>query len=89
MPEKIEHADLLAFTTDIVAAHVSGNQVPTEELPALIQKVYRTLASVQGEESPHAERPQPAVPIKKSSYPLIFFLSIEKKEKDIQFFVAL
>ena len=66
MPDKIEHGDLLAFTTDIVSAHVSGSQVPTEELPALIQKVYRTLATIQGEDSPHAERPQPAVPIKKS-----------------------
>lgn len=66
MTDNVEHADLLAFTTDIVSAHVAGNHVPSEELPALIQKVYKTLADIQSEDSLHAERPQPAVPIKKS-----------------------
>ena len=59
---------LLALTTDIVAAHVSKNHIPIAELPALLEQVYKTL-STAAEPVPMAERPQPAVPIKKSVQP--------------------
>jgi predicted transcriptional regulator len=59
---------LLALTTDIVAAHVSNNHIPIADLPALLEQVYRTLSSA-AEPSPTAERPTPAVPIKKSVQP--------------------
>jgi predicted transcriptional regulator len=63
--------DLLGFTTEIVAAHLSNNQMNAEEIPALIQKVYRTLSGVQGGDGVNmmSERPQPAVPIKRSVMP--------------------
>lgn len=64
-----DHNDLLALTTDIVSAHLSNNQVNADEIPALIQKVYKTLANVNGEGVAMSERPQPAVPIKKSVTP--------------------
>ena len=60
--------NLLALTTDIVAAHVSKNQIPIAELPQLLEQVYRTLSSA-AEPAPVAERPTPAVPIKKSVQP--------------------
>ena len=66
------HADLLACTTEIVSAHLSNNQIAAEEIPSLIQKVYRTLANVQGDAGgvgASSERPQPAVPIKRSVTP--------------------
>jgi len=65
------HQDLLTFTTEIVSAHLSNNQVSADEIPALIQKVYRTLANVNGEGGSisSSERPQPAVPIKRSVTP--------------------
>ncbi len=71
MTEKINVEKLLSLTSDIVAAHVSNNSVPTTELPALIQKVYGTLTSVQenAEEGGHSARPLPAVAIKKSVTP--------------------
>ncbi len=69
MPDKTEHTDLLAFTTEIVSSHLSNNQVAAEEIPALIQKVYKTLSNVNGETGAMMERPQPAVPIKKSVTP--------------------
>lgn len=61
--------ELLSLTTEIVAAHVSKNSVPVSDLPALIEQVYRTLANVGTEPVGAPERPQPAVPIKKSVTP--------------------
>jgi predicted transcriptional regulator len=62
--------DLLDLTAQIVSAHVSNNSVPPDSLPALIHSVFNTLAGVGvAVETPAAERPQPAVPIKKSVFP--------------------
>ncbi|MCA8929827.1 MAG: MucR family transcriptional regulator [Alphaproteobacteria bacterium] len=58
--------ELLEYTTEIVAAHVSNNTVPVAELSDLIHQVFRTLASVESAASTTQERPEPAVPIKKS-----------------------
>ena len=60
---------LLSLTTEIVAAHVSNNTVALGELPTLIEQVYRSLTNVGVEPAPVEERPQPAVPIKKSVTP--------------------
>ena len=61
----LKSGDILALTANIVAAHVSKNTLPTDDLPALIRQVYQTLVSVDSGSAP-AERPQPAVAIKKS-----------------------
>jgi len=66
--EKTETNDLLALATEIVSAHVTNNTVPAEELPALIRQVYATLAGI-GQGPLDGERPQPAVPVKKSVTP--------------------
>jgi len=60
--------ELLALTTEIVAAHVANNTVAVSDLPQLIHEVYRTLSSV-GTAPAALERPQPAVPVKKSVTP--------------------
>ncbi|MBI4030617.1 MAG: MucR family transcriptional regulator [Proteobacteria bacterium] len=63
---------LLTLTTEIVSAHLSATQVAADEIPNVIQKVYRTLAGLTGEggaSAMMADRPQPAVPIKKSVTP--------------------
>jgi predicted transcriptional regulator len=52
-------------TAQIVSAHVSNNAVTPDDLPSLIQDVYKTLAGV-GHAPTAADRPQPAVPIKRS-----------------------
>jgi predicted transcriptional regulator len=61
-------ADVLGLTAQIVSAHLSKNNVAPDALPALIQDVYRTLANV-GREPAQADKPQPAVPVKKSIVP--------------------
>lgn len=61
--------DLLSLTADIVAAHVSNNSVSPAELQSLIEKTFKTLQNL-GNDTPVSpllsERPQPAVPIRKS-----------------------
>ena len=68
MTDQLNQNDLLALTTEIVAAHVANNNTAVGDLPQLIQEVYRTLASV-GTVPVALERPQPAVPVKKSVTP--------------------
>jgi predicted transcriptional regulator len=61
--------ELLELTTEIVSAHVSNNTVTVGDLPDLIQQIYKTLSSVGGDGAAALERPQPAVPIRKSVTP--------------------
>ncbi|MEL6197538.1 MAG: MucR family transcriptional regulator [Pseudomonadota bacterium] len=64
--EKIEHTELLSLTSEIVAAHVSHNPVPSPELPGLIESVFDTLSQL-GAPAPEPEiELKPAVPVKKS-----------------------
>jgi predicted transcriptional regulator len=68
MAEQPETANVLGLTAQIVAAHVSNNSVAPDALPSLIEEVYKTLAGI-GKETVQPERPQPAVPVKKSVFP--------------------
>ena len=62
--------DLLALTTEIVAAHVSNNTVALSDLPQLINQVYNSLANIGAAPMMMpASRPQPAVSVKKSVQP--------------------
>ncbi|MFN4087627.1 MAG: MucR family transcriptional regulator [Alphaproteobacteria bacterium] len=61
--------ELLELTTEIVAAHVSNNTVAVNELPDLIQQIYRSLSTVGVNGTAVPERPQPAVAIRKSVTP--------------------
>lgn len=64
-----ENADrLLDLTAEIVSAHVTNNTVAGDALPALIKQVYTALHDA-GQVIPEPERPQPAVPIKRSVFP--------------------
>lgn len=69
MSSQTPQNELLSLTTQIVSAHVSNNSVALPDLPNLISQVYKTLSDVGTETPPVAERPQPAVPIKKSVTP--------------------
>jgi predicted transcriptional regulator len=68
--ESTEQAnDLLALTTEIVAAHVSNNNVAVNDLPQLINQIYSSLAHIGTAPATPAARPQPAVSVKKSVQP--------------------
>jgi predicted transcriptional regulator len=60
---------LITLTSDIVAAHVSNNNVSGEELPTLITSVYGALASLGEAPAPVESRPEPAVSIRASIKP--------------------
>lgn len=60
---------LITLTSDIVAAHVSNNDVAVGDLPSLITNVYNALANLG--ETPVVEeaKPQPAVAVRNSIKP--------------------
>ena len=63
------HDDLLSLTTEIVSAYLSKNTLSAAEIPGVIEQVYKTLSGVSTEGGASPDRPQPAVPIKKSVTP--------------------
>jgi len=65
MTDKIENAELLELTAEIVASYVSNNTVAAGDLAGVIQDVYRTMTGL-GSQAAQAERPKPAVAVKKS-----------------------
>ncbi len=69
MSDDLAPPDILALTAQIVSAHVGANSVSADLLPDLIRDVHRAVASLGSAAPPPAERPQPAVPIKKSVFP--------------------
>ena len=64
--ENTDHGELLALTSEIVAAHVSNNAVSNTDLPDLIKTVFTTLSGLNGTPAEPEPEQKPAVPIKKS-----------------------
>jgi predicted transcriptional regulator len=69
MEKSAQGGDLLTLTTEIVSAHVSNNSVAVGDLPQLINQVYHSLANIGTLPAAPAERPQPAVAVRKSVHP--------------------
>lgn len=62
--------DLVEMAADIVSAYVSANQVPPQEIPALIRTVHAALQQIAGAAPVIASGAQePAVSVKKSITP--------------------
>ncbi|WP_379546145.1 MucR family transcriptional regulator [Qipengyuania sp. DSG2-2] len=57
---------LITLTSDIVAAHVSNNNVDVEDVPVLITTVHAALAGLEGGAEAQEETPEPAVSIRAS-----------------------
>ena len=60
---------LITLTSDIVAAHVSNNNVDVDVLPSLITNVFGALAGLGKEEEKEEPRPDPAVSMRASIKP--------------------
>lgn len=56
----------LELTAEVVSAYISNNAVPASELPALIAMVADSINRLSEPSRVDAEKPVPAVPIKKS-----------------------
>ena len=57
---------LITLTSDIVAAHVSNNDVDVESVPSLISNVYSALSTLGGAAGVKEERPEPVVTVRAS-----------------------
>lgn len=66
---KIADEELLRMTADVVAAYVSNNALPTQQLADVITAVYASLRSLDGPSDPKHEPLKPAVAIRKSITP--------------------
>ncbi|MEO1657506.1 MAG: MucR family transcriptional regulator [Pseudomonadota bacterium] len=62
----LDRSETLALTTDIVAAFVSNNSVPAEQLQDLLQNTFQTLSGLSGVPTEEDVPLKPAVPVKKS-----------------------
>ena len=60
---------LITLTSDIVAAHVSHNEVAVDEVPGLIANVFGALSGLGEAAEPVEERPEPAVSVRASVKP--------------------
>ncbi len=69
MSGEVSRVELLSMTTELVSSYVSNNNVSIEDLPIVVERVFKSLSSVTTEGSLSADRPQPAVPIKRSITP--------------------
>ncbi|GBR48195.1 MucR family transcriptional regulator [Neokomagataea thailandica] len=70
MSEVKSEKNLLELTTEIVSAQAARGNVEADKLPLLIKQVYDALAGAGAPvEEAKPERPQPAVPIKRSVFP--------------------
>ncbi len=73
-------ANYIELAADIVSAFVSNNSVPANELPALISSVHEALQNVtKPAQTQAAEKPTPAVPVKKSITPEAIISLIDGK----------
>jgi len=64
-----EQTDLLVYSADIVAAYVSQNKLPPEQIADMIRTVHQTLSGLQSGGAAAAastERQKPAVPVGRS-----------------------
>ena len=71
---------LIAYTADIVAAHVSNNSVSLDDLPSLIQNVHGALITLGGANAEPQAKQEPAVPIRASVKP-DFIVCLEDGKK--------
>ena len=80
-PNKVMEEELLRMTTDVVAAYVSNNTLPTAQLSEIIGAVFQSLKALEGQGSEAKSEPlKPAVPIRKSITP-DFLVCLEDGKK--------
>ena len=80
-PGKSAEDQLLRMTTDVVAAYVSNNTLPTAQLSEVIGAVFQSLKALEGQGSEAKLEPlKPAVPIRKSITP-DFLVCLEDGKK--------
>ena len=77
---------LMELTSEVVSAYVSNNPLAAQDLPDMIKNVYAALQSTSGPAPvPEAEKPKPAVSIRKSlGHDYLICLEDGKKFKSLK-----
>ncbi len=73
MTDKPNVSELLELTTEIVAAHAGNNNIAPNDLPQLIQDVYKTL-SVVGTQAASPNVRVPPLPSRNRFPPITLFV---------------
>jgi predicted transcriptional regulator len=60
---------ILDLTAEVVSGYVSNNRTASDQLPTLIQAVYRTFANAGPTAAAETAKLEPAVAVKKSVFP--------------------
>src|SRR5471032_1464560 len=69
-PAPSSHGEILRMVTDVIASYLKKNPVSASDLPNVISTVYGAFSAPQnGPVEAVVERPEPAVPIKRSVTP--------------------
>jgi predicted transcriptional regulator len=69
-PTPSSHGEVLRMVTDVIASYLKKNPVAASDLPGVIATVYGAFTAPQaGTVEAVVERPEPAVPIKRSVTP--------------------
>jgi len=76
----ISQGDVLRMTADVVSAYVGNNTLPPAKIPDVINSVFGTLRTLDGNGGGRVERPKPAVPIRRSVTP-DFIVCLEDGKK--------
>lgn len=66
IPGQVMPLDVLGLATEIVSSYVAHNKVESSELTNLINQVYSSLSEIAAGRTSMANRPEPAVSIRKS-----------------------
>ncbi|TDR88076.1 MucR family transcriptional regulator [Enterovirga rhinocerotis] len=74
--EIADQPNFIELTAEVVAAFVMHNSIQKGDLPELIASVHSSLSLLANPKAPEAEKPVPAVPIKKSISP-DYLISLE------------
>jgi len=77
-PEKVSGDDMLRMVVDVVAAYVSNNQMPTGQIPEVINTVFESLSAADG--AGRSKPQKPWVPIRRSVTP-DFIICLEDGKK--------
>ena len=82
----IDDAALVELTSDVVSAYVGNNPVQAGDIPSLIRDVHSALTTISAKGSePEAEKPKPAVPVRKSiTHDYLICLEDGKKFKSLK-----
>ncbi|MBL6928322.1 MAG: MucR family transcriptional regulator [Rhodospirillales bacterium] len=79
--ETVPRDEVLRMSVDVVAAFLSNNQLPSGQIPEVIDTVFRSLNGLDGSAAEAKPEPQnPAVPVRRSVTPE-FIICLEDGKK--------